>query len=160
MISHDRRTRVFSRDWLWLNYLFFNFLIIELYRQPRAVAAAAPHLPRRKNRGTRLGLFNTIHAKFVELGHGFHGAPINDFKYHLDQARWLYIEPILMGKVVVSNTCSEVRLFICYISSYDCIYFSHIMIPILKERIYLNVHVYFYYSFCTRVTGVRYRAKC
>ena len=61
-----------------------------------------------KKKGWTRSLFDTIHAKFVELGNGFHGAPIKDFKYHLDQAKWIHIEPILMGKVVVSNTCSKV----------------------------------------------------
>ena len=58
----------------------------------------------------KVSLFDIIHSKFFGLGHGLHGAPIKDFKYHLDQARWISIEPVLMGKVVVSNTCSKVGI--------------------------------------------------
>ena len=58
----------------------------------------------------KASLFDIIHSKFFELGHGLHGAPIKDFRYHLDQARWISVEPVLMGKVVVSNTCSKVGI--------------------------------------------------
>ena len=58
-----------------------------------------------------VALFDLIQAKFVEMGHGFHGAPVQDFRYHMDEARWIQIEPHTMGKVVVSNTCSKVNKF-------------------------------------------------
>ena len=58
----------------------------------------------------KVSLFDIIHSKFFGLGHGLHGAPIKDFRYHLDEARWISIEPLLMGKVVVSNTCSKVGI--------------------------------------------------
>ena len=56
-----------------------------------------------------VGLFDMIHSKFTRLGHGYHGAPIHHFQYHMDDAKWTSIEPIIMGKVVVSNTCPEVK---------------------------------------------------
>ena len=61
------------------------------------------------------GLFEMIHSKFTKLGHGSHGAPIHRFRYHMDDAKWISIEPIAMGKVVGSNTCPEVKsLFFVY----------------------------------------------
>ena len=54
------------------------------------------------------GLFNTIHSKFVELGQGYHGAPVYHFQYHMEDARWIHIQPMALGKVVVSNTCPQV----------------------------------------------------
>ena len=56
-----------------------------------------------------VGLFDMIHSKFTQLGHGYHGAAIQRFRYHMDDAKWISIEPIVMGKVVVSNTCPEVK---------------------------------------------------
>ena len=69
-------------------------------------------------------LFDIIHEKFIELGHGYHGAPVQYFKYHMDKARWIHIEPLSMGKVVVSNTCSQVRKFIYLLFSLNATYYD------------------------------------
>ena len=65
------------------------------------------------------GLFNMIHSKFNKLGHGYHGAPIQRFQYHMDDAKWISIEPIVMGKVVVSNTCPEVNDYSLFLQCYS-----------------------------------------
>ena len=65
------------------------------------------------------GLFNMIHSKFTKLGHGYHGAPIQRFQYHMDDAKWISIEPIVMGKVVVSNTCPEVNDYSLFLQCYS-----------------------------------------
>ena len=64
-------------------------------------------------------LFNMIHSKFTKLGHGYHGAPIQRFQYHMEDAQWISIEPIVMGKVVVSNTCPEVNDYSLFLQCYS-----------------------------------------
>ena len=44
----------------------------------------------------------------MELGQGYHGAPVYHFEYHMEEARWIHIQPMTLGKVVVSNTCPQV----------------------------------------------------
>ena len=61
-----------------------------------------------KIKDNTLGLFDIIHSKFVELGQGYHGAPVYYFQYHMEDARWIHIQPMALGKVVVSNTCPQV----------------------------------------------------
>ena len=77
------------------------------------------------------GLFNMIHSKFTKLGHGYHGAPIQRFQYHMDDAKWISIEPIVMGKVVVSNTCPEVNDYSLFLQCYSArIYLADILFQI------------------------------
>ena len=86
------------------------------YRSPKSFAyeeeTQNQHFLRRiltpKHKDNTLGLFDVIHSKFVELGQGYHGAPVHHFQYHMDEARWVHIQPMTLGKVVVSNTCPKV----------------------------------------------------
>ena len=61
-----------------------------------------------KSSDNTLGLFDIIHSKFVQLGQGYHGSPVHHFQYHMEEARWIHIQPLTLGKVVVSNTCPKV----------------------------------------------------
>ena len=88
-------------------------MYIYLDKQQRTRAQGTLHHNQPKD--NTVGLFEMIHSKFTQFGHGYHGAPIQNFRYHMDDAKWISIEPIVMGKVVVSNTCPEVKLlfFVC-----------------------------------------------
>ena len=84
------------------------------HRNPKSFDGGSPYqniLKRTFSSETKdnsLGLFDILHSKFVELGQGYHGAPVYYFQYHMEDARWIHIQPMALGKVVVSNTCPQV----------------------------------------------------
>ena len=91
------------------------------------------------------GLFNMIHSKFTKLGHGYHGAPIQRFQYHMDDAKWISIEPIVMGKVVVSNTCPEVNDYSLFLQCYSIN---------LQESTLLTFDLKFFIHFSSCIRGI------
>ena len=98
------------------------------------------------------GLFNMIHSKFTKLGHGYHGAPIQRFQYNMDDAKWISIEPIVMGKVVVSNTCPEVNDYSLFLQCYSIIRQEFVL---LKFDIKFLIH----FSSCIRGIDVPNKEK-
>ena len=95
------------------------------------------------------GLFNMIHSKFTKLGHGYHGAPIQRFQYHMEDAQWISIEPIVMGKVVVSNTCPEVNDYSLFLQCYS----------IQSTLLTFDLKFFIYFSSCIRGIDVLNKEK-